>query len=151
MATLPETLDRVRDGAVPRDLESELLEFKQEESADPRRSLGMLADAVVCLANAEGGTIVVGVADAIPGRAAFRGVSTGLTVDVIRKGIFDRPRSALLAFTRRAPLAEFLDRHSTRVLAGSNGAPPSMSARTWSSVRSRVGCARCSAPSPGQT
>jgi ATP-dependent DNA helicase RecG len=95
MATLSETLDRVRDGAVSRDLESELLEFKQEESADPRRSLGMLADAVVCLANAEGGTIVVGVADAIPGRAAFRGVSTGLTVDVIRKGIFDRTRPSL--------------------------------------------------------
>jgi hypothetical protein len=61
------------------------------------------------------------------------------------------PRSARRAFTRRAPLAEFLDRHSTRVLAGSNGAPPSMSAVTWSSVRSRVGCAGCSGPSPGQT
>ncbi len=60
------------------------------------------------------------------------------------------PRSALRAFTRRAPLAEFLERHSTRVLAGSNGAPPSMSAQTWSSVRSRVGCAGCSGPSPGQ-
>jgi hypothetical protein len=51
------------------------------------------------------------------------------------------PTVDLLAFTRRAPLAEFLERHSTRVLAGSNGAPPSMSAKTWSSVRSRVGCA----------
>jgi glucose-6-phosphate 1-dehydrogenase len=59
--------------------------------------------------------------------------------------------SALRAFTRRAPLAEFLDRHSTRVLAGSNGAPPSASARTWSSVRSRVGCAGCWGPSPGHT
>ena len=51
------------------------------------------------------------------------------------------PTVDLLAFTRRAPLAEFLERHSTRVLAGSNGAPRSMSAKTWSSVRSRVGCA----------
>jgi len=49
---------------------------KQAESADPRRSLEMLADAVVCLANAEGGTIVVGVVDAVGGPAAFRGVST---------------------------------------------------------------------------
>lgn len=55
MTSLSETLDLIRDGAVPRDLESEQLEFKQEESADPRRSLEMLADAVVCLANAEGG------------------------------------------------------------------------------------------------
>ena len=64
MTTLPEILDRIRDGAAPRDLESDQLEFKQEESADHRRSLEMLADAVVCLANAEGGTLVVGVADA---------------------------------------------------------------------------------------
>ena len=95
MTSLSETLDRIRNGAVPRDLESEQLEFKQEESADPRRSLGMLADAVVCLANAEGGTIVVGVADAAAGRAAFQGVSTRLTSDVIRKGIFDRIRPSL--------------------------------------------------------
>jgi hypothetical protein len=61
------------------------------------------------------------------------------------------PRSALRASTRRAPLAEFRERHSTRVLAGSNGAPHSMSARTWSSVRSRDGWAGCSEPSPGHT
>ena len=73
VTNLSETLDLIRDGAVPRDLESEQLEFKQEESADPRRSLGMLADAVVCLANAEGGTIVVGVVDAVGGPAALRG------------------------------------------------------------------------------
>ena len=33
MTTLPEILDRIRDGAAPRDLESDQLEFKQEESA----------------------------------------------------------------------------------------------------------------------
>ena len=44
----------------------------------------MLADAVVCLANAQGGTIVVGVADTVGGSSAFRGVSTKLTVDVMR-------------------------------------------------------------------
>ena len=95
MVSLSEAIDRIRAGAVPRELESDQLEFKQEESADPRRSLEMLADAVVCLANAEGGTIVVGVADAVPGRSAFRGVSTRLTADVIRKGIFDRTRPSL--------------------------------------------------------
>ncbi len=104
MVTLLETLDRIRNGAVPRDLESEQLEFKQEESADPRRSLGMLADAVVCLANAEGGTIVVGVADATAGRAAFQGVSTRLTADVIRKGIFDRTRPSL-----SVPVSEIIE------------------------------------------
>jgi len=47
VTSLSETLDLIRDGAVPRDLESEQLEFKQEESADPRRSLAMLADATL--------------------------------------------------------------------------------------------------------
>lgn len=104
MTSLSETLDLIRDGAVPRNLESDQLEFKQEESADPRRSLEMLADAVVCLANAEGGTIVVGVVDAVGGPAAFRGVSTRLTADVIRKGIFDRTRPSL-----SVPVAEVLE------------------------------------------
>ena len=64
----------------------------------------MLADAVVCLANAEGGTLVVGVADAVQGPAAFRGVSSRLTADVIRKGIFDRTRPSL-----SVPVAEITE------------------------------------------
>jgi len=64
----------------------------------------MLADAVVCLANVEGGTVVVGVADAVAGRDAFRGVSTRLTADVIRKGIFDRTRPSL-----SVPVSEFFE------------------------------------------
>lgn len=101
---LQDALDRIRSGARPRDLESEQLEFKQEESGDPRRSLEMLTDSVVCLANAEGGTIIVGVADSIRGHAAFRGVSVKLTVDVIRKGIFDRTRPSL-----SVPVAELTE------------------------------------------
>lgn len=104
MTTIADALDRIRNGAPPRDLESDQLEFKQEESADPRRSLEMLADAVVCLANAQGGTIIVGVADTVGGSPAFRGVSTKLTVDVIRKGIFDRTRPSL-----SVPVAEILE------------------------------------------
>jgi ATP-dependent DNA helicase RecG len=104
MTTVPELLSRIRAGAAPRELESDQLEFKQEESADPRRSLEMLADAVVCLANAEGGTIVVGVVDGLAGPAAFRGVSSRLTADVIRKGIFDRTRPSL-----SVPVAELIE------------------------------------------
>lgn len=88
-------LDLIRSGATPRDLESEILEFKQEESADPRRSLEMLADAVVCLANGEGGEIVFGVANGRAGVDAFTGVSAKVTVDVVRRGIFDRTRPSL--------------------------------------------------------
>jgi ATP-dependent DNA helicase RecG len=93
--SLADVFRRVRSGALPRDLESDLLEFKEEESADPRRALEMLADAVVCLANAEGGTLVVGVADSKAGPDAFRGVSTKLTIDTVRRGIFDRTRPSL--------------------------------------------------------
>jgi predicted HTH transcriptional regulator len=88
-------LDLIRNGATTRDLESESLEFKEEDSADPRRSLEMLADAVVCLANAEGGEIVFGVANGRAGTDAFRGVSTKITVDIVRRGIFDRTRPSL--------------------------------------------------------
>ena len=46
-------------------------------------------------------------------------------------------------------VAELHERHSTAVLARSNGAPPSMSATTWSTVRSRVGWAGCRDHRPG--
>lgn len=95
MAGYAAALDLIRSGATPKDLESEILEFKAEEGADPRRSLEMLADAVVCLANAEGGEIVFGVANGRTGTDAFAGVSAKSTVDVVRRGIFDRTRPSL--------------------------------------------------------
>ena len=103
MIPLSEALERIRNGALPRDFESEALEFKEEASADPRRSLEMLADAVVCLANSEGGTLVFGVANGRAGVEAFRGVSTRLTIDIVRRGIFDRTRPCL-----SVPVTEFL-------------------------------------------
>jgi ATP-dependent DNA helicase RecG len=104
MSSLAEVFQQIRNGALPRDLETEILEFKEEESADPRRTMEMLSDAVVCLANAEGGTLVVGVADGKAGRAAFPGVSTRLTIDSVRRGIFDRTRPSL-----SVPVAEELE------------------------------------------
>jgi ATP-dependent DNA helicase RecG len=101
---LAEVLDRIRNGALPRDFESEVLEFKEEASADPRRSLETLADAVVCLANTEGGTLVFGVANGRAGVDAFQGVSTKLTIDTIRRGIFDRTRPSL-----SVPVSEFME------------------------------------------
>lgn len=95
MADFTEALQLILEGASPRDLESESLEFKEEESGDPRRSLETLADAVVCLANAEGGLLVFGIANGARGPEAFRGVSPKLTVDVVRRGIFDRTRPSL--------------------------------------------------------
>jgi len=103
-------LTAIRGGAIPRDLESETLEFKEEERGDARRSLQILADAVVCLANHEGGLIVAGIANAASGSEAIVGVSNRLTVDDIRRGIFDRTRPSL-----SVPVLEVVD--GQRVIA----------------------------------
>jgi ATP-dependent DNA helicase RecG len=92
---LDAALEAIRRGAQPREVESDRIEFKQEDP-DPRRMLELITDAVVCLANAEGGAIMVGVADTVPnGRSPFVGVSSRITVDAVRHGIFDRTRPTL--------------------------------------------------------
>lgn len=93
MSETTRAIEAIRAGAKPSDLESQILEFKSE-AASPRDSLQILADAVVCLANATGGTIVFGVADNVAGSEAFVGVR-GLDERLIIKGIFDRTIPAL--------------------------------------------------------
>ena len=78
-------------------LESETLEFKRPEP-DTKKTLRVLADAAVCFANAHGGDIVLGVDDRQGGPDAFVDVQPGLSVDVIRKGIFDRTQPSLTCF-----------------------------------------------------
>jgi len=75
--------------------ESQTLDFKRP-GRDLRHTLELLADAAVCFANAEGGLIVLGVDDKATKRAdALVGVEPGLSIDVIRKGIFERTRPNL--------------------------------------------------------
>lgn len=70
--------------------ESQRLDFKQPRPG-VKDTLAMLADAAVCFANSEGGTMVLGVNDKATTRPqAFTGASAAYTVDVIRRGIFDR-------------------------------------------------------------
>lgn len=95
MATLEETLRLVGAARPAAEFEAQDLDFKQT-GRDARQTLELLADAAVCFANAQGGTIVLGVNDKATGRAdALVGVDASLTVDVIRKGIFDRTRPNL--------------------------------------------------------
>ncbi|MGH2921218.1 MAG: AlbA family DNA-binding domain-containing protein, partial [Gaiellaceae bacterium] len=69
--------------------ESQVLEFK-ETGRSVKDTLSLLADAAVCLANAEGGTIVLGVNDKATTRAqALVGVEPSYSLDGIRRGIFD--------------------------------------------------------------
>lgn len=91
---LSATLDAVRAGTRPADLEGERLEFKEEPDT-PKRTLEVVADAVVCLANSTGGQVVVGVSDKHRGADAIPGVSSWLTPDVLALGVFERTRPSL--------------------------------------------------------
>lgn len=86
-------------GARAADLENDHLDFK-EATPDVKATLRLLADAAVCFANALGGDIVLGVSDKATGAAALVGVPASLTVDVIRRGIFDRTRPQLTCFVQ---------------------------------------------------
>ena len=87
-------LTRLRGGAEAVDLETPVLEFKQEDSS-LRRTLEIVTDAVVCLANADGGHVVVGVADRPGARGSILGVSAALTPEIVVRGVFDRTRPSL--------------------------------------------------------
>ena len=75
-----DTLVAVENGQLASELESETLEFKEwKPPASNDRDLQKvaardLADAVACLGNARGGTVIVGVANSKAGRGAFVGV-----------------------------------------------------------------------------
>jgi ATP-dependent DNA helicase RecG len=79
--------------------ESQTLEFKQAKKTDTKGTLALLADAAVCFANADGGTIVFGVNDKATTRPqALVGLDAGYTVDIVRRGIFDRTSPNLTTF-----------------------------------------------------
>ena len=85
---LQNALDRICDGAKPSELESETLDFKQD-ARNPKETMKRLASAALCFANAAGGSIVVGVADDVPGPAAF--VGTDLDPLKVKESIYDWP------------------------------------------------------------
>jgi len=76
---VPAALDEVLSGAEARTLESQTLEFKTV-GRSRSDTLQRLAETAACLANAQGGTIVVGVADQFSGDEAF----VGHTLDAAR-------------------------------------------------------------------
>lgn len=80
-------LDDVYSGALPADLESEQLDFKQV-GRSRSETLGNLAEAASCFANAHGGSLVVGIKDQVHGPDAFVGCE--LTTSEVRRAIFER-------------------------------------------------------------
>lgn len=79
-------LAAIDDGASPRDLESETLDFKSDRG-DTKKTLGILAEAAACLANGRGGIVVLGVSDRPAGSESLSG--TNLDPLEARRYIFD--------------------------------------------------------------
>jgi ATP-dependent DNA helicase RecG len=78
-------------------LEGQTLDFKL--ATGPVKSVFVRsADAVVCFANADGGHVVLGVDDTASGRSALSGVPDTISVDALRKGIFERTAPPITAF-----------------------------------------------------
>lgn len=83
---LDEVLTRIHEGERAADLESDVLDFKrQPDSKDD--AIKRLVDAAVCFANSAGGTLVMGIADAIAGPDAFLGCD--LDPAIVQRRLFD--------------------------------------------------------------
>ncbi|HKV12045.1 MAG TPA: RNA-binding domain-containing protein [Thermoanaerobaculia bacterium] len=75
------------------DLENQWLDFKPWQG--PKDDMKIAVEYAACLANAEGGVVVFGVADRTRGRAKAIHGASGYDVDVWRRGIFDSTRPNL--------------------------------------------------------
>lgn len=97
-----DALQQIRDGATAGSVETETLDFKRDPHTvtgrgAPRnpqaRLIEELTDAVVCFANTQGGRIVLGVDDRIPGPEAF--IGTKADAGVLRNRIYGNTRPQL--------------------------------------------------------
>jgi ATP-dependent DNA helicase RecG len=76
---LERVLDRIAAGAIPAQLETSELDFKRQPDSRGD-AIKALVDAAVCFANSDGGTIVMGIANATAGIEAFQGCDLEPTV-----------------------------------------------------------------------
>lgn len=95
LTDLEVALAHIAAGATAHSLEDEHLDFKQDPATIPAphtpgnpqaRLVEMLVEAVICFSNAEGGLIVLGVADRVAGPNALMG--TPADVDFVRRRIW---------------------------------------------------------------
>jgi ATP-dependent DNA helicase RecG len=86
-------LHLIHEGARAGDLESQTLEFK-EEAADSKKTIKDLVAASICFANADGGTIFLGVRDKVDGPSAFAG--TNVSTEDAKSRIFEHTKPPLL-------------------------------------------------------
>lgn len=97
MRTVPQALERVIAGSPADEVEHDQLDFKRQ--SDSRNdTVSGLADAAVCFANATGGTVVLGVADNLPGADALLG--TDLDPAWVRRRIYEKTQPSLDVMAR---------------------------------------------------
>lgn len=92
-----QAFDQLLAGNRAADLESQTLDFKLADGSLKSVFL-RVTDAVICFVNSDGGHVVLGVDDKGSGRAALAGVPSEISVDALRKGIFDRSMPPITAF-----------------------------------------------------
>lgn len=92
-AEVHKSLGRVLAGERPGEVESYILDFKQEASSFSATER-LLRDAAVCFANSDGGTIVLGIDDDVPGPAAF--IGTDFDAQVAQRRIYELTEPSIL-------------------------------------------------------
>lgn len=114
------------EGAYAEDVESETLDCKEDPSlrgpagepasGDPRSEAAarLLAEAAACLANHEGGTLIVGIDDHAQGLAAFRGTTLDRVWLVARLRELTQPPLTVTIGERQAGAARLLLVHVPR-------------------------------------
>ncbi len=75
-------------------LETETLDFKEDDRRSSKDLIKTIVDAVLCFANSRGGYVVVGVVDNASGPEAITG--TDLDVEVVRRRVYELTTPSLL-------------------------------------------------------
>lgn len=85
-------LAAIMEGSCAGDQETATLEFKEQGKSNDKM-ISDIVEASLCLANASGGAVVVGVSNTLRGRAAFLG--TDLNESIVRRRVYDLTRPHL--------------------------------------------------------
>lgn len=86
-------LEKILGGATPRDLETELLDFKEPVVRSEKDTLDLMVRAAVCFVNASGGIVLLGVDDDVGGPTAL--VGSDVDIDRLRHRVYELTRPAL--------------------------------------------------------
>ncbi len=87
-------LEAITAGATADEVENETLEFKTEVARSRDDTLRKLAEAVACLANGQGGSVIAGVRDNVAGKAAFVGCT--LEPALVKRRVFELTEPGLV-------------------------------------------------------